>query len=75
MFGIMLCVDTFNDCHHEFNYTKQKISLFFTKKKTKKKTHRFSLGLRSFVNIEFIDDFKNMKGMNTSKGQLEAVNR
>lgn len=34
-----------------------------------KKIHRFSLGLRSFANIEFIDDFKNMKGMNTPKGQ------
>ena len=57
MFGIILCVDTFNDCHHECPCFLQK------------KIHRFSLGLRSFANIEFIDDFKNMKGMNTPKGQ------
>ena len=56
MFGIILCVDTFNDCHHEFNHTKYIVSLFSTKK-----IHRFSLGLRSFANIEFIDDFKNKK--------------
>jgi hypothetical protein len=34
MFGIILCVDTFNDCHHEFNHTKYIVSLFSKKNNT-----------------------------------------